>query len=599
MKKVKLIVVTLALIAALVLAITGCYVNGDDNGGKYPAAYAVTIAPRPRGVLSFSVINAGQEVVSGAQIVAGEQLTITWTTQGGYAAVLHINGQLASATSPHVATVTEAMHIEVVVTQRPYVLIQSAQDFAKIGENLDGTFKLAANLTLDNWTPVGTFAEPFTGVFFTSLDVSGNPEFVITRLSINSVVREEIAPATGRYTAGLFGVSSGEIENIVIKELNINITVNTVTTADRTLAGGIVGENSGTIRGSRVVDGTVAVHNAQGGTRAGMIAGRVIGTIGGEPAFVLNSIAESGEIFIFGAGGSGSRAGGLVGQLEGGGRIYRSAAHVNVEASSSGTQNIQAGGLVGHITRGGSIFESIATGTAFSETTGGATIYAGGLTGNIDHEDELAPSGLASDFRWTVEIINNIAAGNAIGRSVGPVGNVYVSALLARIDDSGATASNTTVRGNFTTGDAVIEREGTLTSQNLYVAGIVSRIQTHTDSTVSIVDNFVTGNVAIMHEGVEFLGNLGGNAFAGRIVARHQNNGQRAIENNFAYEGMTVAGFITTHAAQREDLTLTSVTDTSMTNLKSAAWQRQTLNWSETTWRFTDGYFPQLVWATV
>ena len=87
--------------------------------------------------------------------------------------------------------------------------ISTVEQFLKIKESLNGYYKLVADIDLSTieWTPIGSEATPFTGV------LEGNG-YKIKNLTITTTVSN---------IAGLFGVSSGTIKNIILEDVNINI----------------------------------------------------------------------------------------------------------------------------------------------------------------------------------------------------------------------------------------------------------------------------------------------------------------------------------------------------------------------------------------
>lgn len=93
------------------------------------------------------------------------------------------------------------------------ILISSAEDLAMVSllanSQLDGNYILTANINLseyENWIPIGTSSNPFTGSF-------DGREYTITNLKINSTLS----------CIGLFGYASGaKISNITISEPDIN-----------------------------------------------------------------------------------------------------------------------------------------------------------------------------------------------------------------------------------------------------------------------------------------------------------------------------------------------------------------------------------------
>ena len=117
--------------------------------------------------------------------------------------------------------------------------INNVSDIQKIGavENypLDGLYILLADVSMDgqNWTPIGTEEDPFTGVF------NGNNK-TINGLTLTNP----------EMNAGLFGVNSGSVKNMEL--------TNTTITSAHTFVGGIAGQNNGLIKNCHVQSGNIS-----------------------------------------------------------------------------------------------------------------------------------------------------------------------------------------------------------------------------------------------------------------------------------------------------------------------------------------------------
>jgi len=471
-----------------------------------------------------------------------------------------------------------------------YFRVTSARRLAAMANNLDGSFKLTANLTLAGWTPVGTPDAPFTGELFADLGEDGEPEFSITSLTISETVL-----CGDSYFAALIGYNGGTLRNIVIQNLDIDVSVDTPDTL--VFAGGLAGDSSGIITNSRVF-GKVVVESIEG-IRAGMAAGRVIGT----DAIIEYSVAESGFVKTIGDSGDvANRAGGLVGTVENGATVSRSSAHVDVTAFTSGGLNTSAAGLAGHTLGGAFITQSFATGDILAESLGGGTVYAAGLSGNTSAQPSIPAGQDATAISWVFEFVETFATGKAIARTVG---NAYASGLIARIDNSSEDdfivgAVNVLIKDSYSTGSTAIERniaESSVTAPvnpNNVIGALVGRIQSVTGSVITIENSFVFGDVT----NTETTGN---NNWTGYIVGRSQNNGTRHIINSWAYEGMDVTSgrdigihFIP-HDPQPPNLR--EITAIGESSLVSAAWQINNLDWDDNVWAFNDGVFPTFAWS--
>jgi hypothetical protein len=149
-----------------------------------PAQSTITIVQR-HGVESLTVMNGATAVTSGTALVNGTVLTVDWTMKDGYEGELHINGAKVAEEGPYNHTVNGAATIEVVYTDAPYTEITDAAGLAAM--TMDGTYKLAANLELTDWSAVGTPAAPFTGELFARRLSALTKERLKISLSKNSI----------------------------------------------------------------------------------------------------------------------------------------------------------------------------------------------------------------------------------------------------------------------------------------------------------------------------------------------------------------------------------------------------------------------------
>ena len=124
--------------------------------------------------------------------------------------------------------------------------ISTVEEFLKIKESLNGHYKLVADIDLStvDWTPIGSNATPFTGM----LDGNG---FKIENLTIT---------ATNSNIAGLFGVSTGTIKNIILE--NVVIAIGSISEDSKIAA--LVAYNKGSLENITSLSGTVNIANHSG-----------------------------------------------------------------------------------------------------------------------------------------------------------------------------------------------------------------------------------------------------------------------------------------------------------------------------------------------
>ena len=158
--------------------------------------------------------------------------------------------------------------------------ISAVEQFLKIKDSLNGYYKLVADIDLSavEWTPIGSEATPFTGV----LDGNG---YKIKNLTITTTVSN---------IAGLFGVSSGTIKNIMLEDVNINIDS---ITADSKIAA-LVAYNKGTLENIRALSGTVNIAN-HSGTLTSYVGG-IVSYNEGLLKTITNNLTVSGGTYAAG-----------------------------------------------------------------------------------------------------------------------------------------------------------------------------------------------------------------------------------------------------------------------------------------------------------
>jgi hypothetical protein len=194
-----------------------------------------------------------------------------------------------------------------VTTAQAQTVIDTVQELEDIGDNLTGSYVLGANINAAgvSFSPIGSTSDPFYGT------LNGNG-FTISNLDISS---------SASY-AGLFADNGGTIENLGVTNEIISNTATTPT------VGGIAGVNTGIITQSYTLGGALSANNASPATAAGGLVGDNAGTI---------SLSHAGNSVQVSAG----RAGGLAGVNAG--TVSQSYATGPVSGGDSST----VGGLIG------------------------------------------------------------------------------------------------------------------------------------------------------------------------------------------------------------------------------------------------------------
>jgi len=291
-----------------------------------------------------------------------------------------------------------------VAAQEP-IKISNATELQEVRDDLDADYVLADDIDLsgiDNFEPIGSDEEPFTGTFdgdghtISNLTIERRDKEEIERIGLLGAVGDEgtvsnvnvtDAEATGDKTRGVVGVLVGRNYGDVTGSL-----------AEGSAAGGGVGGLVGINRG------TVSESHADVEV-TGDLAGGLVGSNGRE-AEVRGSSA-AGNVT------SEKEVGGLIGNA--GGEVHDSHATGNVKAKKG-----MAGGLIGVVRNIGSVHDSYATGDVEAEEDA-----AGGLVGHA----------------YSRRITNSHATGDVTGRN--NVGGLIGFADSGEIANSHATGSVT------------------------------------------------------------------------------------------------------------------------------------------------------------
>lgn len=374
--------------------------------------------------------------------------------------------------------------------------VETAEDLQQMRYNLSANYELQGNIDATvtaNWfegkgfQPIGNSNNAFTGSF------EGN-DYDIDDLSINR---------SGESYVGLFGSTSGTIENVNLT--NVNITGN-----DH--VGGLAGYSSGHIN-------TVSVKGIVTGTGLYSIVGGLVGQYAsGQVGDSHTHVTVSGRRYT----------GGLLGQ-----------SNVSVSSSSASgdvTGEHYTGGLVG-IIYSSNISNSHATGNVSGhDYTGGLAGYTTGFsitqsyaTGNVSGNDRTG--GLAGHCAMTAITLSyttgNVSGNNNVGGLVGystgsfsetfaagnVTGNEVIGGLVGYLPGGALESSYSLSRVEGTAGriGGLIGRtpQNTTTS---YAAGEV--LSTGSESTVgAVIGEFGSG------------GNFGTSYFDGPLSGRYRGIG--------------------------------------------------------------------------
>ncbi len=326
-------------------ATTNAYATGAVSGGVMQNAGFVGI--QSSGTITQSYWDTvTAQGLPGVGAAFGGSAAVTGLTTAALAAALptgfspSIWGNVNNQTTPYLITNPGPVHLgsDGSATPTAYTLITTIAALQAIANNLSGHYALANDIDATGYSgfvPIGNSATNFAGDF----NGLGN---VVANLAITT---------PNGISIGLFGVSSGTIENI-------GLVGGTVSSGCSCNAGGLVGSNAGTIRNAyssaSVSDPFASMGGLVGRNSSTITNSYATGTVTGGDNFEVGGLvgANSGQITNAYATGAvvnvaGVETGGLVGLNQG------SIANVYAAGPVSGGQHV--GGLVGSNSSGGTI----------------------------------------------------------------------------------------------------------------------------------------------------------------------------------------------------------------------------------------------------
>ncbi len=323
-----------------------------------------------------------------------------------------------------------------------YTPVYTAEDLYNIRNDLDGKYILMNDIDLsvyENWEPIGTYNEPFSG------ELNGNNK-TIENLKIAIDTDEKIA------YAALFGtVSSGKILNLALKECSVDVKAISDTVWGICASGLVSLGNRESIIENCIVSGDIAV-NSDKKICVGGIASRFSGTItnccnlASVYAYVSSDF-DCDYMYI----------GGIAGEFSG--LLEKSSNHGDVEAEYNYPQEykgfVDLGGIAGNSMSGGAIDNCYNVGTVTENTNqapnlGGisgysATVtnshnygtlifsadesYAGGITGTTEFWFEDAWGGNGEKINCAE--LKNCFYSNDVDKSTGYFDEKYITNVAA------------------------------------------------------------------------------------------------------------------------------------------------------------------------
>ena len=369
--------------------------------------------------------------------------------------------------------------IDKINTARPpagATAISNRAGLEAITNDLSGHYYLTANISLSGreWEPIGTWDNPFTGIF----DGQG---FTIDRMSVTG----------DRRYAGLFGYANDcEIKNIGLTNIDINVTM-TGTSANIPAVGGICGE-AGRNRLAQNREARAVISNCYTAGRITAVTGIQNSPVGGIVGNMMGIITDSyNTAVITMTGSSSARAGGICGRSNMGhiSFCYNTGNIVVTAASGAGTTVGTVGGIVG-------VKEQHSSTVSHCYNTGNVSgASAGGIvgemstdmsvsncynTGNISGNGRAGGiSGLAStnatvDNCFNTGNVHSSDSSSGIGRGLRNITNSYNKGNISASSDE-----NSTVAAGISAGSSSINH----TIYNCFNDGNVTAESSRNDAT--------------------------------------------------------------------------------------------------------------------
>jgi hypothetical protein len=436
---------------------------------------------------------------------------------------------------------------------------------------MNGVYKLEADLTVDNWTPIGEFpGKPFTGILRgnnKTVTINSFSEEGLAKQAVglfgytafaemdNLAVRAELDTVTLTYTtnatgdnAGIigFGLVIGNSLNINLKNVTVSGEINKIESTTAILAaGGMIGLlTSGKIETSQTnID---MVGDNSGHTYIGGIAGYIFAYNGTFTNPHVSGVMISGcsvEGSIEGSAAEQSYAGGITGHCYLENTTIRGCqfeGNITASKPENNTYSVSAGGIVGKNSNVISIGDcDVGEGTVMGSGSSGSN-YAGGIIG-----DTSAGSNGTTTITRCTSSIDVIASfdGETNSSSFG----IYAGGISG--------ANQCAIQYCFTSGFVQAQNMGTITGsgRNRVVAGGISG-----QNTGSITQCYTTGDVESLYTGSTISGHdqvasggitgitgelLNNTNTVGIVSDCYYDGGEISAKGNYANAG-GIAGFV-------------------------------------------------------
>jgi hypothetical protein len=310
--------------------------------------------------------------------------------------------------------------------------INSETDLKNIGKKaefpLGGSYKLAADLALNDWTPLGSRSKPFTGAFYgmgKTITISGG-------------------------TGGLFAYIKGKKAKAAVRDLVVQVTASA--------SGGSIGGIAGSADNALIENCAATVDLALAGTGHNAAVGGIVGTMGNNST--VRGCTASGKASLSSDNSAGLMvyAGGIAGYsgtpgLAGGGSsgcLIEKSTWTGAASASGGYP--YAGGIVGYNYTGAAVKRCSAAGSA--RAVGSVLPYAGGIAGyNSGYAESASAPSLIENCFSTASVRAESASKAALAGGI--AGANAAGALIARCYAAGAVTAGVAGNGTDNLGGAI------------------------------------------------------------------------------------------------------------------------------------------------
>ena len=255
--------------------------------------------------------------------------------------------------------------------------LQTLAETVNSGKNYENQyFVLTADLDLQNinWTPIGN---TFANALFNNPDYvlfAGNFDGKCHTISNLSIGTADVSMEADVF--GLFGATSGKIENLNLDHVSINGIAKNVSGYIIGMVGSIAGASNGSVENCHVTNLSVNMTTPDSGYTAAYWIGGLVGVL--DEGQKIEECSVSGSITETSGKGS---IGGLIGELSKTATIQYSSADVALNVKSDSTGGSDVGGFIGKGNGDSNPATIISNCYATGNVTGGA--YSGGFAGSL------------------------------------------------------------------------------------------------------------------------------------------------------------------------------------------------------------------------